>query len=293
LSAFGSNGIKFSTKHHCFFFTLSDFMRTFLIAGNWKMHTTPAEATTLATAVAKGSAAQTTASHANAVHVLMCVPFTSIHAASEAVREPAPASAVSVSIGAQNCHHESKGAFTGEIAASMLKAAGCSHVILGHSERRQYAGETDALLNHKLKAALQAGLVPVYCVGETLEERQTNKTFDVIREQMAAALANITLNTASELVVAYEPVWAIGTGLAATSEQAQEVHAFIRGLLEARYGGLAKDIAILYGGSMKPENAHELLSKLDVNGGLIGGAALQAESFLSIIASAVAVSQAS
>jgi triosephosphate isomerase len=261
-------------------------MRNFLIAGNWKMHTNPTEAASLAKAVADGCI---NSKPAASIHVLMCAPFTSIYAAAEAVKHVG--TAARVSIGAQNCHHEPKGAFTGEIAASMVKSLGCTHVILGHSERRQYAGENDELLNKKLRAAMAAGLVPIYCVGETLEERQTNKTFDVIQTQVTTALAGIDLRSASELVIAYEPVWAIGTGLAATSEQAQEVHAFIRGLLNKRYGALAGDILLLYGGSMKPDNAHELLSKPDVNGGLIGGAALQADSFLSIVNAAIAVSK--
>jgi triosephosphate isomerase len=263
-------------------------MRPFLIAGNWKMHTTLIEATALAKSVADGCIASKPAS---AIHVLMCAPYTSIHAASEAVKHVG--STARLDIGAQNCHHEPKGAFTGEIAASMVKALGCTHVILGHSERRQYAGENDELLNKKIRAAMAANLVPIYCVGETLEERQTNKTFDIIKTQVTTALAGIDLQHAAELVIAYEPVWAIGTGLAATSEQAQEVHAFIRGLLKERYGSLAANILILYGGSMKPDNAHELLSKPDVNGGLIGGAALQAESFLAIVNAAIAVSETS
>jgi triosephosphate isomerase (TIM) len=271
-------------------------MRQFLIAGNWKMHTTPAEASALAASVARGianSPKSPNSPNSSNVHVLMCAPYTSIHAASEALHsQDASASARAVSIGAQNCHHETKGAFTGEIAATMLHALGCTHVILGHSERRQYNGETDTLLNAKLKAALQAGLVPVYCVGETLAERQAGTTFDVIRTQMDTALDGIALDPArngTDFVIAYEPVWAIGTGLAATSDQAQEVHAFIREQLRARYGALAAGIALLYGGSMKPDNAAELLAKPDVNGGLIGGAALQAESFLGIIAAAQAL----
>ncbi len=245
------------------------------------MNTTPAEATTLASTIADGYAKLQPNRN---IHVLMCPPATSIHAAHEVVK-----SAQGISIGAQNCHQEPKGAFTGELAPQMVKAVGCTHVIIGHSERRQHFGETDELLNNKLKAVINTGLVPIYCVGETLEERQTNKTFDVIQTQMATALADITLESASQLVIAYEPVWAIGTGLAATSDQAQEVHAFIRGLLAERYGALAGSILILYGGSLKPDNADEILSKPDVNGGLIGGAALQADSFLAIIAAAMKV----
>jgi triosephosphate isomerase len=260
-------------------------MRHFLIAGNWKMHTTASEAASLARDVAERCLhiASTT------VHVLLCPPYTSLHAASEAVRLTGVQERVT--IGAQNCHHEAQGAFTGEVSASMLTALGCTHVILGHSERRQYAGETDEMLNTKLKAALRAGLIPIYCVGETLEERQRGVTFDVLRRQMGTALAGIELQRHSELVIAYEPVWAIGTGLAATSEQAQEAHAFLRSLLAEQYGNtIASNIALLYGGSMKPDNALDLLSKPDVNGGLIGGASLQAESFAAIIAAAAQAS---
>jgi triosephosphate isomerase (TIM) len=261
-------------------------MRTYLIAGNWKMHTTPAEAATLAASIAEQCA---TIQPPPSVHVLMCPPFTSIHAVSEAVQQ---AKGTALSIGAQHCHFEPKGAFTGEIAPAMLKAVGCSHVIIGHSERRQYFNETDDMLNKKISAVLHNGLVPVFCVGETLQERQGGRTLDVVRTQLVEGLKGITLNNAAALVIAYEPVWAIGTGLAATSEQAQEVHAFIRGVLKELYPALASEMLILYGGSLKPENADELLGKPDVNGGLIGGASLTADAFCAIIASARALARA-
>jgi triosephosphate isomerase len=257
-------------------------MRPFLLAGNWKMHTTPAESVALALAIADGVSTQ---KPGNEIQVLVCPPATSLYPVAEALK------ARGVRVGAQNCHHEPKGAFTGDISAAMVKATGCEYVIVGHSERRQYYGETDALLNKKLAAALKEGLIPIYCVGETLEERQSGATLKVIEEQMTTALAGITLDAAAQLIIAYEPVWAIGTGLAATSDQAQEVHAFIRSLLQKHYPALAADVLLLYGGSLKPDNAFELLSKPDVNGGLIGGASLQADSLLAIVAAAIQVSE--
>jgi triosephosphate isomerase len=257
-------------------------MRPFLLAGNWKMHTTPAESVALALAIADGISKHKPGEE---IQVLVCPPATSLYAVAEAVK------ARGVHLGAQNCHHEPKGAFTGDISAAMVKATGCKYVIIGHSERRQYYGETDALLNKKLIAVLKEGLVPIYCVGETLEERQSEATLTVIEKQISTALSGITLDAATQLVIAYEPVWAIGTGLAATSDQAQEVHAFIRSLLAKRYPALAADMLVLYGGSLKPDNAFELLSKPDVNGGLIGGASLQADAFLAIVAAAIQVSE--
>jgi triosephosphate isomerase (TIM) len=252
-------------------------MRSYLIAGNWKMHTTPADAKTLASAIAEK---QMFLKPPQSVQTLICPPYTSISAALDAV------AGKGILVGAQDCHSESKGAFTGEIAPNMVKACGCSHVILGHSERRQYFGETNSLLNKKIRAVLNEGLVPIYCVGETLIERKQEQTIAVVRSQLVDGLKDVVLQSASKLVIAYEPVWAIGTGLAATSDQAQEVHAAIRGFLKEIFGALGEQILILYGGSLKPENAEELLGKPDVNGGLIGGAALQADSFAAIIAAA-------
>ncbi len=252
-------------------------MRSYLIAGNWKMHTTPADAKTLASAIAEK---QMFLKPPHSVQTLICPPYTSIGAALEAV------AGKGILVGAQDCHSEAKGAFTGEIAPNMVKACGCSHVILGHSERRQYFGETNSLLNQKIRAVLNEGLVPIYCVGETLLERKQEQTIAVVRSQLVDGLKDVVLQSASKLVIAYEPVWAIGTGLAATSDQAQEVHAAIRGFLKEIFGAVGEQILILYGGSLKPENAEELLAKPDVNGGLIGGAALQADSFAAIIAAA-------
>ena len=252
-------------------------MRNYLIAGNWKMHTTPPEATTLAAAIAEK---QVFLKPPQSVQTLICPPYTSIDAAIKAVEGKG------VRVGAQDCHSEAKGAFTGEIAPNMIKALGCSHVILGHSERRQYFGETNALLNKKVRAALAEGLVPIYCVGETLIERKQEQTISVVRSQLVDGLQDVALHHSGQFVIAYEPVWAIGTGLAATSDQAQEVHAAIRGFLKEILGTQGSEVLILYGGSLKPENAEEILGKPDVNGGLIGGASLQADSFATIIAAA-------
>lgn len=252
-------------------------MRSYLIAGNWKMHTTPADAKILASAIAEK---QTFLKPPHSVQTLICPPYTSISAALDVV------AGKGILVGAQDCHSEAKGAFTGEIAPNMVKACGCSHVILGHSERRQYFGETNSLLNKKIRAVLNEGLVPIYCVGETLIERKQEQTIAVVRSQLVDGLKDVVLQSASKLVIAYEPVWAIGTGLAATSDQAQEVHAAIRGFLKEIFGAVGEQILILYGGSLKPENAEELLAKPDVNGGLIGGASLQADSFAAIIAAA-------
>ncbi len=243
-----------------------------LIAGNWKMNTNPADAADLARAVAKGV-------ESDKIHVAVCPPFLSLVPVAEALKGS------NVSLGAQNMHFEDKGAFTGEVSASMLKAAGCTYVILGHSERRQYFGETDEGVNKKVQKALSAGLIPIVCVGETLEERESDQVERVVRRQVEGGLKGVKIDGPDALVVAYEPVWAIGTGRTASAEQAQEVHAFIRGLLTQIFGETTgKGIDILYGGSMKGSNADELLSQPDVNGGLIGGAALKADEFLQIVA---------
>ena len=192
-----------------------------------------------------------------------------------------------MSLGAQNMFFEDSGAYTGEISASMLKAVGCKYVIIGHSERRQYFSETDEGVNKKVKKALAAGLIPIMCIGETLEERESGREQDVVREQVTGGLKGVDIQDASELVLAYEPVWAIGTGKTASPDQAQEMHGFIRSLLEETYGKTkAAGIHILYGGSMKPSNAAELLDKPDVDGGLIGGAALKASDFLALVEAA-------
>jgi triosephosphate isomerase len=246
-------------------------MRSKFIAGNWKMNKTVAEAVALATAVKSGFTSKP------GVMAAVCPVFTALDAVGKVL------AGSKIELGAQNMHWEKDGAFTGEVAASMLTELKCSCVILGHSERRTMFGETDAIVNRKAKAALAAGLKPIVCVGETLEQRKSDKTYDVITEQVLGSLADLG-GTLDKIVIAYEPVWAIGTGLTASPAQAQEVHALIRKLL-TRVGGedAAQRVLIQYGGSMKPDNAKELLAQPDIDGGLIGGAALKAESFLAII----------
>ena len=216
------------------------------------------------------------------VDVVLCPPFTAISAVSQAV------SGTQIAVGAQNMHYEPSGAYTGEISAEMLREQYCRYVILGHSERRQFFGETDASVNKKTVAALAAGLKPIVCVGETLEEREADRIEDVIRTQINGGLAGLSEADMKNVVIAYEPVWAIGTGKTASPEQAQEVHAFIRSLLAGLSSQATADtVRIQYGGSMKPNNAAELLSKPDIDGGLIGGAALDAPSFIGIVKAAI------
>lgn len=241
-----------------------------LVAGNWKMNTDLAEAVRLASEVAR-------AVEGDAVAVAICPPFVSLEAAAEVIRD------TSVRLGAQNMHAEESGAFTGEVSAPMLASVGCYYVILGHSERRQLFGETDDSVNRKLKAALRHGLVPILCVGETLEQREAGREEEVVGEQLRAALDGVQIADASRLVVAYEPVWAIGTGRTASPEQAQAMHRFVRDRLEDAAGEIGRSVEILYGGSVKPNNAAELFAQPDIDGGLIGGASLDAESFAAII----------
>ena len=250
-------------------------MRKKIIAGNWKMNKTAGEAEALATAIKRELASETK------VDVVLCPPFTAIHAVSKTV------SGSQIAVGAQNMHWAAEGAYTGEISAVMLRELFCRFVILGHSERRQFFGETDASVNQKTLAALNAGLKPIVCVGETLDEREAGKIESVITTQINAGLKGLTSAQLKNTVIAYEPVWAIGTGKTATPEQAQDVHALIRGLLAALSDeATAETVRIQYGGSMKPSNAAELLSKPDIDGGLIGGAALDAPSFIEIVKAA-------
>ena len=243
-----------------------------LIAGNWKMHrAAPQEARTLARNVAE-------AAREPSVQVAVCPPFTALAAAAEAL-EGTP-----LRLGAQNMHAESEGAFTGEVPAGALRALGCRYVILGHSERRQYYGETDEAVAAKTQQALRRELVPIVCVGEALEEREDGRAQEVVGRQLEAALDGLPLGDPSRLVVAYEPIWAIGTGESATPEQAQEMHAFIRETLQGQHGdGVGGAVQLLYGGSMKPHNAEALLSQPDIDGGLIGSASLEADSFQGIV----------
>lgn len=242
------------------------------------MNTTAPEAKALVEGILDADAALF-----DAVEVLMCPPFTNLAAVTEKTAGTA------VHVGGQNMHEAEKGAFTGEISAAMLTALGCSHVILGHSERRQYFHETDVLIHQKLVAALAAGLTPVVCIGETLDEREQGRASDVVATQVNGALGSLSAEEAAKLVWAYEPVWAIGTGKTATPDQAQTMHADIRALLAAQFGDAeAQKVRILYGGSMNAANAAELLAQPDIDGGLIGGASLKAQDFLTIIRAASA-----
>ncbi|HEY1107208.1 MAG TPA: triose-phosphate isomerase, partial [Opitutaceae bacterium] len=215
--------------------------------------------------------------------VVVCPPFTALEAAGKALEGS------EVKLGAQNMHAEASGAFTGEISAPMLRSIFTTHVILGHSERRTLFGETDEIVNKKVLSALKNQLKPIFCVGETLAERESGSTLKVVQTQIEKGLEGVSKELATSVVVAYEPVWAIGTGKVATTEQAQEVHAFIRGLLTKLFTeAVSSKVRILYGGSMKPANAPELLAQKDIDGGLIGGASLEARSFVELVTAATA-----
>ena len=245
--------------------------RTPLIAGNWKMNKATAEAVALATEIRAGA-------DAPGVDVLVSPVFTVLVPVAKALEGS------KVLLAGQNMHSELSGAFTGEIAPTMLKDVGCSHVILGHSERRQLFGETDEGVAKKTKVALDNGLLPISCVGETLEAREGGKTMDVVGRQVDAILKAVTADEATKVVIAYEPVWAIGTGKVATPEQAQEVHAFIRKRVAEAHGqAVADGLRILYGGSVKPDNVKGLMALPDVDGALVGGASLKADSFLKLV----------
>jgi len=247
------------------------------IAGNWKMNKTSADGVTLVHDIVLAVGKQSD------VEVVVCPPFTAIESVAKAVESS------EVKLGAQNMHFEASGAFTGEVSAPMLRALFVTHVILGHSERRTVFGETDELVNKKVLAALKNQLRPIFCVGETLAERESGATLKVVQTQVERGLAGVSKDQAAGLILAYEPVWAIGTGKVATTEQAQEVHAFIRGLLTNLFSDLvAQKVRILYGGSMKPANAPELLEQKDIDGGLIGGASLEARSFVELVNAAIA-----
>lgn len=250
--------------------------RTPFIAGNWKMHGTVAEAVVLVDELAPLVAA------VRGVRIGVAPPFTAIRAVADALRSS------DIEVGGQNLHWEAKGAFTGEISAGMLVEAGCRFAIVGHSERRQFFGETDETVRRRTVAALHAGLTPVVCVGESLDEREAGKTLGVVGTQVRGALGDLAGEHLRKLAIAYEPVWAIGTGKTATPEQAQEVHAAIRGLLRELAGEeVAAAVPILYGGSVKADNAKELLGLPDVDGALVGGASLVAAGFAKIVAAAV------
>ena len=247
-------------------------MRKKIVAGNWKMNTVKPEGVELAKEVAALSAGVP-----EGVGLIVAPPFTHLCCVNKAL------AGSRVELSAQNCADHVKGAYTGEVSADMLTAVGCKWVILGHSERRQYYGETDEKLVVKTKLALEAGLGVILCVGENLEEREAGKHFDVCASQIKNVLYNFTEEDMKHVIVAYEPVWAIGTGKTATAEQAEEIHAFIRKTLAEKFGAeVAEDVTILYGGSCKPSNAKELFAQPDIDGGLIGGAALKAADFIEI-----------
>ncbi len=253
-------------------------MRKPLIAGNWKMHKTLDDARELVTGIVDGVGKL---GASDGVEVLICTPFTLLFPIAKALAN------TPVMFGAQNAHEEAQGAFTGEVSVPMLKDTGCTHVIIGHSERRHVFGEKNDRLAKKVRAVVDAGLTVIYCVGETLDEREAGKTREVIESQMGEVIDSDVL--ADRLVVAYEPVWAIGTGKTASPEQAQEVHGWVRASLASTYDKTTADgVRILYGGSVKPGNAAELLSLPDVDGALVGGACLVASDFIAIISAAAA-----
>jgi triosephosphate isomerase len=245
-------------------------MRKPLIAGNWKMNKTSTEAKVFVQELLKVLPIKID------IEILICPPFTALSIVADMVKN------TQVKIGAQNMHWETKGAFTGEISSEFLKDIGCEYVILGHSERRQYFGETEELVNKKFQAALAMNLKPIICIGEHLAERETNQTFDIIQRQLQGCFANVS--NIENAVVAYEPVWAIGTGKTATPEQAQEVHKYIRNFIDDNYNkDTAHKIRILYGGSVTPDNIAILMKQPDIDGALVGGASLKADSFLKLI----------
>jgi len=248
-------------------------MRKTVIAGNWKMNNDLKESEKLI--VELKNLLQNEKPNCD---VVVCPPYTSLSEASKLLKGS------QIKLGAQNMHFEENGAFTGEVSASMLKSVGCEYVILGHSERRHIFGESNEMINKKIKKALSAGLKPIFCVGELLEERENGTTNDVVKKQILKGLAEISADDMKNIIVAYEPVWAIGTGKTASPAQAQEVHEFIRDLIEITYSlDIANDLVIQYGGSVKPDNAKELISQKDIDGALVGGACLKADSFVGII----------
>lgn len=246
-------------------------MRKPIIAGNWKMHKTIQEAVELVNGI-KDEASKTE------VEVVVCCPFTALSEVKKALEGS------KVKLGAQNMHWEDQGAYTGEISSDMLKEIGVEYVIIGHSERRQYFNETDETVNKKIKKAIEKGLKPILCVGETLEEREKGKTFDVVKNQVLADLEDVAAEDIKTLVIAYEPIWAIGTGRTASPEDANAVIAFIREVIKEKYGEeISEIVRIQYGGSVKAANATEIMSQYDIDGALVGGASLKAEEFLGIV----------
>ena len=245
-------------------------MRTNIVAGNWKMNTTVEEGVKLVSEIVEKS------KDLSNVKLIVAPPFTHIVNVGEKLK------GTEIGLSSQNCASEEKGAYTGEVSAAMLASVGVKYAIIGHSERREYYKECSETLLKKTKLALADGIVPIFCVGENLEERESNRHFDVVKAQITEVVFNLDENDFEKIIVAYEPVWAIGTGKTATSEQAQEIHAFIRKVLSEKFGNKAENTSILYGGSCKPSNAKEIFAQPDVDGGLIGGAALSADDFVGI-----------
>ncbi|MDF2874126.1 MAG: tpiA [Sporomusa sp.] len=247
-------------------------MRKPIIAGNWKMHKTAGEGVTLVEQL------KNLTNTVTGVEIVICPPFTALAAIAGAV------AGTNIGLGAQNMHWEDKGAFTGEVSPGMVKDIGCTHVIIGHSERRQYFAETDQTVNNKVKAAFKTGLTPILCVGETLAEREAGTTEQVVGTQTRGGLAGLTAEQVANLVLAYEPVWAIGTGRTASADDANAVCAFIRRTVATLFGqAAAEKVRIQYGGSVKPDNVAELMAKPDIDGALVGGASLEADSFSKLV----------
>lgn len=247
-------------------------MRLPLIAGNWKLNKTPNETIVFLEEF------KPLVAGAEGLEILICPPFTSINVATYLTKK------TNIKIGAQNIFWEKSGAFTGEVSGDMVKELGCEYVIIGHSERREYFSETDEIVNKKIMSAFAAKLIPIVCIGETLAQREAGKVEEVIANQVTAGFKGLTAKEHGKIVVAYEPVWAIGTGKTATSEQANEVHVLIRKLLEKQFGKeCAQGIRILYGGSVKPENIKELMAQSDIDGALVGGASLKTDIFVKIV----------
>ena len=250
-------------------------MRKKIVAGNWKMNMDYESGVSLFSEILNMVNDEITGKQ----EIIVCPPYIHLSSLSKLSKQNSK-----VSVGAQNCHKAESGAYTGEISAGMIKSAGAKYIILGHSERRQYFGETDALLAEKVQVVLQQQLKPIFCIGETLEERNQQRHFEVIKTQLEQGLFQLSADDFSSVVLAYEPVWAIGTGLTATPEQAQEVHAYIRKEIGLKYGqAVADGLTILYGGSCNPKNAAELFSQADIDGGLIGGASLKSRDFVDIV----------
>ncbi|MFH1772721.1 MAG: triose-phosphate isomerase [Candidatus Omnitrophota bacterium] len=255
-------------------------MRKIIIAGNWKMYKTIDEAVMLVTGLKRQL------SDIREVEIVVCPPYTALSSVSELLIDS------NIALGAQDVYWQNDGAFTGEVSAQMLKDAGVAYIIVGHSERRKYFHESDENVNKKIHAVLSSGVTPICCIGETLEERESNKTIEVIKRQLEGAFSGIDESGATKIVLAYEPVWAIGTGKTATPQQAQEVHAFIRKWLSQNYNHqISQEITIQYGGSVKPSNIKELIEQQDIDGALVGGASLEVSSFSEIVKNALAVTK--